>query len=78
MNTYYPDDDSEKKYHDTLVNIAMSFYLDKPCRICGLPITTQDLEHLVWTGYSKDNKARTAHFGCWEKYSHHTNRWVHK
>jgi hypothetical protein len=50
---------------ETAVQIALSMYLDEPCRICGELI--KDITGVVYTGYSKDNKSRSAHGKCWKK-----------
>jgi hypothetical protein len=49
-----------------LTDLAMSFYAGEPCRVCGELITRDDLHDLVFAGYSKDNKSRSAHGKCWE------------
>ena len=55
---------SDDKKH--LVDLAMSFYVDEPCRICGVLIKPEDLKELVYASYSKDNEARSAHGKCWQ------------
>jgi len=50
-----------------LIDLAMSFYVDEPCRICGKLIQPDDLHGLIFAGYSKDNKARSAYGECWRK-----------
>ena len=60
----------------SLVNLAMAMYIDEPCRICGSLITSDDLHNLVWAGYSKGYKSRSAHRLCWKKYIDKSN-WFH-
>jgi hypothetical protein len=55
--------------------IALSMYEREPCRICGETIT--DAKRAVYAGYSKDNKARSAHKSCWDKNIPEA-KWVHK
>lgn len=55
------------KNNKHLVDLAMSFYVDEPCRICGKMIKKEDLHDLVYAGYSLENKARSAHGDCWAK-----------
>ena len=50
-----------------LADLAMAFYIDEPCRICGELIKQEDLKDLVYAGYSKDNLSRSAHGECWSK-----------
>lgn len=50
-----------------LIDLAMAFYVDEPCRVCGKLIQPDDLKKLVFAGYSKDNKSRSAHGDCWKK-----------
>ena len=44
-------------------------YANEPCRICGEMITEQQVmnDHVVFAGYSSNNKARSAHKECWDK-----------
>ena len=58
----------------TAVKIVSAMYLDEPCRICGEIIT--DLAGVVWAGYSKDSKARSAHGTCWKK-NIPESQWAH-
>jgi hypothetical protein len=41
-------------------------YSNEPCRICGRLLTVDDIETAVFTGYSEDNKERSAHERCWQ------------
>ena len=50
-----------------MARLALSFYANEPCRICGELIEPKDLKGLVFAGYSIDNKSRAAHDRCWEK-----------
>ena len=53
--------------HDALVNLALAFYVGEPCRICGKPITKEDIDNgAVFAGYNEDNSSRSAHKECWE------------
>jgi hypothetical protein len=66
------------KINDTVLEYALNMYVGEPCRICGEPITREDLDnHTVFAGYSKDNKSRSAHSECWKKNIPAEN-WVHK
>lgn len=61
-------DDPERQ--DKLADIALATYVGEPCRICGVPITWEDIkggQGVVWAGYSEDNLSRSAHKACWEK-----------
>lgn len=57
----------DEKSHQILVDLVMSFYVGEPCRICGMLITKDDLNKLVYAGYSKNNQARSAHGKCWQE-----------
>jgi hypothetical protein len=58
---------TNKKRDDALIRLALSTYVDEPCRICGKPITWQDIETgVVFAGYSDDLSSRSAHKACWE------------
>lgn len=46
-------------------SFALSMYEGEPCRACGGVITRDDLEAAVFAGYSRDNRSRAAHGGCW-------------
>lgn len=48
--------------------IALAMYAGEPCRICGELINPEELEDLIYAGYSKGNKSRSAHGSCWAKY----------
>lgn len=50
-----------------VVDATMMMYTNEPCRICGKLITKNDLDELVFAGYSQDNKSRAAHGDCWKK-----------
>ena len=50
-----------------LVQQALSFYADEPCRVCGELIKPSDLKELIFAGYSADHKSRAAHVQCWEQ-----------
>lgn len=50
-----------------LVSLALSFYIDEPCRVCGKLIKLSDLKELIFAGYSADNKSRAAHVQCWDQ-----------
>ena len=53
---------------NALVNLALAFYAGEPCRICGKPLTMEDInDGAVFAGYSKDNSSRSAHRLCWNK-----------
>jgi hypothetical protein len=66
------------KINDTALECALNMYVGEPCRICGKPITGEDLDnHAVFAGYSKDNKSRSAHSECWAK-NIPAESWVHK
>lgn len=47
------------------IKMALSMYVDEPCRICGQMITWDDINDAVFAGYSTDNKSRSAHGECW-------------
>ena len=69
--------------HSYLVNLALSMYTNEPCRICGTTITKDDLDLLVFAGYSQDDMARAAHGHCWERYPSLDKKtprpeWVHQ
>jgi len=49
-----------------LAEIVLSMYMDEPCRICGRNILREDLETIVFAGYSDDNTSRAAHKRCWD------------
>lgn len=57
------------------VKLILAQYEDEPCRICGETIT--DASKCVYAGYSKDNKARSAHKTCWDK-NLPESQWVHQ
>lgn len=67
----------DDKLHQALVDMAMSFYVGEPCRICGETITKDDLQELVYAGYAKDNKARSAHGKCWNDNKDNKAQWVY-
>lgn len=51
-----------------VLEMAIMAYVDEPCRICGKPITREDMtNHARFAGYSKNDKSRAAHNDCWEK-----------
>lgn len=50
-----------------LQRIIFGQYVNEPCRICGTPIGWEDIEGLVWAGYSQGNESRCAHLECWER-----------
>jgi hypothetical protein len=52
---------------DKAARIALGMYANEPCRICGKPITTDDLTTAVFAGYSIDSRSRSAHKACWDK-----------
>ena len=52
---------------DSAKSIALAFYKQEPCRICGYIIGMKDLanKNFVFAGYSKGNITRAAHSDCW-------------
>jgi hypothetical protein len=50
---------------NSMTELAISFYVGEPCRICGILMTREALNDAVFAGYSKCNKSRTAHKHCW-------------
>ena len=75
--------DRSEELHQALVNLALSFYADEPCRICGKTIIWDEIKDAVWAGYSADNMARSAHGACFERCPWHgegpvPDEWVHK
>jgi hypothetical protein len=60
---------------ENAVKLILSMYEDEPCRICGKTITDASLA--VYAGYSKDNKARSAHKTCWDK-DIPVSEWAHQ
>jgi hypothetical protein len=40
-------------------------------------IINDDLPDLVFAGYSKDNKSRAAHGGCWQEKGRYKKKWKH-
>lgn len=65
-----------KEYRKVLTDLVMSFYTNEPCRICGKVINKDDLDGLVYAGYSDDNKARAAHKNCWDN-KPPQDKWAH-
>lgn len=45
----------------------LNMYANEPCRICGELITREQVNDIVFAGYSQDNSSRAAHGECWEK-----------
>lgn len=62
---------------DTKRNLVLSMYVGEPCRICGEPITWEDIKEAVYAGYSQDNTSRSAHGECWNK-NIPSEQWVKK
>lgn len=61
---------------ESMRELALSMYVNEPCRICGKMITRADLEDgAVFAGYSKDDTGRSAHKECWAKME--AVKWVH-
>ena len=51
-------------------------YLGEPCRICGE--TIEDIDGVVFAGYSKDSMARSAHGECWREHGEDEHGgWAH-
>ncbi len=50
------------------VSMMINMYINEPCRICGKIITKDDLNELIFTGYSECSKARAAHGSCWKNH----------
>ncbi len=48
------------------VGIALAMYINEPCRICGTPLTEDDIKTAVFAGYSSCNRSRAAHKQCWD------------
>jgi hypothetical protein len=59
-----------------LTSLAMSFYADEPCRICGETIQDEDLPSLVFAGYAQGG-ARAAHEGCWNSRKDDKEGWAY-
>ena len=54
---------------EAAADLVLMQYTGEPCRICGVPLTLDDvLDHAVFIGYSADSKSRAAHRACWERY----------
>ncbi len=58
---------SDKIAREVAFQAALSMYADEPCRICGRPLTMDDLrDGAVFAGYNADNTSRAAHKQCWD------------
>jgi hypothetical protein len=51
----------------SVLEIALQMYLGEQCRICGKKIQPEDLNDLIFAGYSADSSSRYAHKECWDK-----------
>jgi hypothetical protein len=51
---------------DPLSALVMGMYTNEPCRICRRMILPEDLDGLIFAGYSEDNTSRAAHGKCWQ------------
>lgn len=56
----------DKETAELMKKITMDVYASEPCRICGGPFTKDDKATMVFAGYSKCSKARSAHKKCWD------------
>ena len=66
-----------KSGNEILVKGALSMYQSEPCRICGEEIRKEDLEDLIFVGYSSCDDSRAAHKECWES-DKPESEWVYK
>lgn len=57
-----------EKMDNAPVDLVLSFYVGEPCRICGKPITREDIDNgAVFASYSDDDLSRSVHKECWEE-----------
>ena len=55
--------------HESLVNLALSFYAGEPCRLCQREITMDDLQGAArYVGYSEKYEGRSVHDECWSRF----------
>jgi hypothetical protein len=61
-----------------IVDLALSMYADEPCRICGENIAPEQIKSdgVVFAGYSKDSKSRSAHKACWDSRPDDVSKWA--
>jgi hypothetical protein len=55
-----------KDSQDIAYKITRVMYINEPCRICG-KLINEDLDEVVFIGYSFGNQSRLGHGKCWKQ-----------